>query len=149
MLQLDTILKVVRSILILPASKNICFLLSCSFPTLHFLQTVAKIIFWVNIQMDAFLFVFSCNISWWFWFSVQFWAFLSVLLQILPFFFNYYFYFLNVLLYIKRAELRTIQGREAREFYVTKSLFWYIKHRDTARLCYHFINLFFLIKISL
>lgn len=65
------------------------------------------------------------------------------------FFFNYYFYFLNVLLYIKRAELKTIRGREAREFYVTKSFFWYIKHRDTARLCYHFINLFFLIKISL
>lgn len=51
--------------------------------------------FWVNVQMDAFLFVSSCNVSWWFCFSVQFCLFLFW-----PFA-NSNFLFLNVLLYTK------------------------------------------------
>lgn len=42
------------------------------------------------------------------------------------------FFFFNVLLYIKRAELKKAQVRETREFCVTEFLFWYIKHRDLS-----------------
>lgn len=95
------------------------------------------------MQMDAFLFVSSCDVSWWFCFTVKFHLFLFGLLQI-PVCFGCFF---NVPLYMKRTELKKLRSRRE-EFYVTKFLFWYIKQRDlSSRLC-QIVLLFYLYFLS-